>query len=251
MKNLLAALFIVCFIFQSCENKTDKKARERQQTTKVSEKEIKIDTKVDQHDTLNIKYAEHKNLLDILTKLPAHSMSSWKWTEEERVDFVKCIQENNFALSPTPQFSKIALIGPNALGIQVVDGYWTMAIYRIKPGNYIVITDDQVGGGNDISAFEYENGSLREMDYQSLFNDGFLGSLLKNDEDTCEDLLEDNLIGFEYDFTRISTIKISNDYYLKQNEHNNCLKGNTVLFRFNPIAKKFDLEKITWEKNSE
>lgn len=249
MRNIILLILATSFSLQSCQNGSEKKTTETKLITNSTKKDsLQVDTPIESEDTLKIKYSEHKNLLDILTKLPEHTMASWKWSESERIQFVKFIQENNFTFSASPSFLKFSLIGANSIGIQVVDGYWTLAIYKIKPTNYIVVTDDMVGDGNDIQAFEYKDGKLIEMDYMHLFDDMFLSHLLIHNNEECEDLLEDNLIGFEYDFTHTTYLTISNSHYLKENEHQNCLKGNTLNYKFNPLTKKFDLKAITWKK---
>ncbi|QIH33815.1 hypothetical protein [Sphingobacterium sp. DR205] len=253
IRKLTILLFTTVFFLQCCGSGTVKKATETpSQITKAAEKSsTDIDTSVENKDKLKIKYSEHKNLLDILTKLPTHTMESWKWSESERIKFVKFIQKNDFALSSSPYFSKFSLIGANTIGIQVVDGYWTLAIYKIKTNNYIAITDDIVGDGNDLHAFEYKDGQLSEINFVNLFDNNFFSNLLINDKDECEGLLEDSLIGFEYDFSQTTNIVISNSSYLKEREHQNCLKGNTMNYKFNSGTKKFDLTATYWKKSRE
>ena len=249
MKKLFI-LLIIAFALQSCENKTKKKF------TEVKEQNITADSSdnsanVEKQDTLKIKYSEHKNLLEILTKLPEEAMGSWKWSKNDRIDFVKFIQENDYTFSSSSYFSKISLIGPNAIGIQVVDGYWTLAIYKIQPKNYIVIANDIVGDGNDLLAFEYKDGKLGDVGFYNLFDKVYYNNLLINDKEECKDLIEDNLIGFEYDFTHTQDLTISNSHYLKEEEHQDCLKGNRMNYKFNPNTKKFDLTEINWIESKE
>lgn len=251
MKKLITLLFAIAFLFQSCGNDRLERAKEEaQQTTKVAEKDsIDFGTSVKNRDTLKIKYLEHKNLLNILTKLPTHTMESWKWSEGERIKFVKFIQENDFAFSSSPHFSKFSLIGANTIGIQVVDGYWTLAIYKIKTNNYIVITDDRVGDGNDLHAFEYKDGKLHEINFENLFDKSFFYNLMIYDEGEVEDVLEETMPWFDYDFTSTTNLIISNPHNLKEDELKNSLKGNTMNYKFNPLEKKFDLIAISWEKS--
>lgn len=249
MKKLFM-LLIIAFALQSCENKTQKKSKEIKEQN-ITANSSNNSANVENQDKLKIKYSDHKNLLDILTKLPEYTMESWKWSEKDRIDFVKFIQKNDYTFNSSSHFSKFSLIGPNTIGIQIVDGYWTLAIYKIQANNYIVITDDVVGDGNSLLAFEYKDGKLNDVGFDNLFDENFFSSLLINYKDECEDLLEDNLIGFEYDFSHTTNLTISNSHYLKKDEHQNCLKGNTMKYKFNPKTKKFDLTAINWKESNE
>lgn len=246
-KSFLISCFLIFtfFFLQSCLDKI--KTEEKQQHQNAAENSTKI-TAIP-HGAMPIKYGEHKNLLDILILLPDYTMDSWGWSKEERIEFVKFIKENNYSLGSPEHFSGISLIGPNTLGIQVVDGYWTLAIYKIKKNNYIVITDDRVGDGNDLHSFEYDNEKLTEVKFESLFDDLYMSNLLIDQMNSeCRELLDDNQIGFEFDFRSTTKLKISNSYNLKEQRDRNCLKGNTLNYEFNPSKRKFDLVEIKWEK---
>lgn len=247
MKNkpFIVVVFLILsfFLFQSCLNQSKKEEKKEHIITIENSSKIVTIPK----GALAIKYAEHKNLLDILTLLPNNTMDSWGWSTEERVELVNFIKENNYSLGFPEHFSKMDLIGPNALGIQVVDGYWILAIYKIKKNNYIVITDDIVGDGNDLHSFEYNTKKLTEIKFESLFDELYISNLLidkKNSE--CKSLLDDNQIGFEFDFTSTTILKISNSYYLKKEVNENCLNGNTLYYKFNSSKKKFDLIEMKW-----
>jgi len=219
---------------QNTETKDQNPINQDKETVEVSEKQ--------KQDTLKIDYAEHKNLLDILTLLPDSTMGSWAWSKKERIEFVKDIQKNKFTTGAPEHFSSIKLAQPNTIEIQVVDGIWIFSIYKIKPNNYIVITDDIVGDGNDLLAFEYKDGALEYIPFENVF-DNFLTALLINKDDkNCLDLLEENNIGFEYLFTGTKKIEIAN---LSLTEGNNeCFKGNSLNYEFNPELKKFELKTI-------
>jgi len=239
MKNLFLSFLVLLVI--SCNKKEQQQNIEAKDQNVTAQDTTEIsDTK--KQDTLRIDYAEHKNLLDILTLLPDSSMASWGWSKKERIEFVKDIQKNKFTTGAPEHFSSIKLAQPNTIEIQVVDGIWIFSIYKIKPNNYIVITDDIVGDGNDLLAFEYKDGVLEYIAFENLF-DNFLTALLVNKDDkNCIDLLEENNIGFEYLFTGTKKIEIAN---LSLTEGNNeCFKGNSLNYEFNPALKKFELKTI-------
>lgn len=160
-------------------------------------------------------------------------MSSWKWGAGERIEFVKFIQENDFTFNSSPHFSKISLIGAHSIEIQVVDGNWTLATYRIMPDNYIAIANDRVGDGNNLHAFEYKGRKLNEIDFVNLFDKSFFYNLMIYDEGEAEDVLKESMPWFDYDYK----------YNVKEDELKNSLKGNTLNYKFNPVEKKFNL----WE----
>ena len=244
IKQLMLSL-LVLFLF-SCkknEEKSDSKiSNEKAKDTLKTEEE---NEDFEKQDTLKINYLEHKNLLDILTILPDSSMGSWEWNKMERVEFVKKIQKNNYTMPPRSRFSTISLIQPNTLSIQVVDGHWVLSIYKVRPNNYIVITDDVVGDGNQFMAFEYLNGELKYIPFKNIF-DHFLTTLIidPNDE-KCVEFFEDNYIGFEYDFIGTKKIHITNSLL---EESKSCFKGNTLDYEFNPAIKKFELVNTEYVK---
>lgn len=198
-------------------------------------------------DTLQINYLGHKDLLEILKILPDSTMGSWGWKPNDRKEFVDFIEKNNFTVDTTEQYQNIKKIKPNTIGIQVVDGYWTLSIYKIKPKNYIVITNDIVGDGGDVKTFEYNNGELKSKNID-LFR-SFSSQILNNKNDSkCLELLEDEKILFEYNLDDESEIIIKNPSLSNENEYKNCFKGNTLHYKLNLKSMNFDLIKIDWEK---
>lgn len=158
---------------------------------------------------------------------------------------VKNIQKNNYAVNSPDYFSNISLIAPNTMRIGVVDGSWILSIYKKATNNYIVITDDIVGDGNDFHAFEYINGNLSSISMEKLFN-GFLKTILadKNDKN-CLEFFDDNKIGFEYSFIGTKKIKISNS---SLEDNDGCFRGNTLNYEFNSETGTFNLTDIEFIK---
>ncbi|WP_268849038.1 hypothetical protein [Flavobacterium aestivum] len=244
MKSIIYT-FLILFLI-SCNDKKQEQLEKSERIVDRTHEIKKSESASKYQDTLKIKYQEHKDLLDILTVLPDSTMESWGWEANERVEFVKTIKKNNCIIGTNEHFSNIALIKPNTMEIQVVDGRWTLSIYEIKPSNYIVITDDIVGDGNDIKCFEYDNGKLVYIKMENLFGDFFTDLLIDKENSRCVELLDDNKIGFEYNFKNAINVEISNSFYLKENENGDCLKGNILKYQFNKKTRKFDLLKIDW-----
>lgn len=240
MKQLILSLLVLTLF--SCKKNEEKSGSEisnrKVQDTLQTERE---NDEIEKQDTLKINYTEHKNLLDILTVLPDSSMGSWEWNKIDRVQYVKKTQKNNYALPLRDRFSKISLTQPNTLEIQVVDGNWILSIYKVKPNNYIVITDDIVGDGNQLMAFEYLNGTLTYLPFKNIFDHYLTTLIIDEKNEKCTDFFEDNKIGFEYNFIGTKKIKMSNSLF-KDSEA--CFKGTILNYEFNPAIKKFNLINI-------
>ncbi len=220
--------------------------KEEKKETHIPQKKVEVNIEKSEDalevpDTLKINYSEHKNLFDIITILPDSTFSSWDWSKSDRINFVNKVKENNFIV-PTPRFLwKFALIAPNTLQIQVVDGAWILSIYKIKTNNYIVITDDIVGDGNDFHAFEYSEGKLTAIAFKDLFDHFVTALVIDPNDEKCMEIFNDNKILFEYSFIGTKKIKMSNSY-LKENK--DCFKGETLNYEFDPYAKIFKLINI-------
>lgn len=244
MKQIILVLLVFTFI--SCKKKNQIQKSKDLNTESQSNTESIIEEKDPRKpDTLKITYQEHKNLFDILTILPDSTMASWGWPKNDRIEWVKNIQKNNYAVNSPDYFSNISLIAPNTIRIGVVDGSWILSIYKKATNNYIVITDDIVGDGNDFHAFEYTNGNLSSISMEKLFN-GFLKTILadKNDKN-CLEFFDDNKIGFEYSFIGTKKIKISNS---SLEDNDGCFRGNTLNYEFNSETETFNLTDIEFIK---
>lgn len=239
MKQIILVLLLFTII--SCK-KENQNQRSKELNTEIQSKtESSIEQDPRKLDTLKITYHDHKNLFDILTILPDSTMASWGWPKSDRIEWVKNIQKNNYAVNSPDYFSNISLIAPNTIRIGVVDGSWILSIYKKGPNNYIVITDDIVGDGNDFHAFEYVDRKLVSLTMEKLFN-GFLKNILADGNNkNCLEFFEDNKIGFEYSFIETKKIKISNS---SLEDHEGCFKGNTLNYEFNPETGMFNLISI-------
>ena len=248
MKKITLTILIIILV--SCNNKKiENKIVVKNADDSLKKTENIIDTdNYKNKDTLKIVYSEHKNLLDILTILPDSTMRSWGWKKTERKQFVDNIKINKFTTSTAENFAKFELIQPNTIRIQVVDGCWILSIYKVKTNNFIVITDDIVGDGNDVQTYEYINNELNYIEPKNLFGEYFNELLSEKNNISCKELLEDFKNGLTYDFETKTKIKISNVSYSENRENNKCLKGNSLIYEFNPQMKKFKIVKINWTK---
>ena len=194
---------------------------------------------VQEGDTIKINYQQNKDLLEILKIIPDKSMESWEWDKADRTNMVEDVKSYNYFIDTDKSYNNIVTIKPHFIKIQVVDGTWIMAIYPIGIEHFMVVTDDMVGGGNDLSFYEFKRGKLTEIEKTpfetSLIND-FLGD---KDNKECVRLLEDNLLFFKYDFEHKDRITIKS--FLEEDTH--CLKWKTLIYRFNPEKKIFELDK--------
>lgn len=254
--NSIKTFFFLFLILISCKkNESEhveiKKTIDTLKAKTGSKKEaIAIGTEAEKFaDTVWINYEDNKILLEILQKIPDKSMGTWEWSKEERKEMVKSISKNNYYIDTTKNFNDIKYIKPNTIETQVIDGYWTMSIYKIKDNNYIVITNDITGDGKDLIAYEYKERELIDIDIDKFFENIPTNLLKQNDEKNCTDLLEDGLLIFDFDFRSRQFVTISSET-LNEDENGNCLKGNSLNYKFIPQEKTFELESINWRTNS-
>jgi len=197
-------------------------------------------------DTIDINYNKNKGILDILTLFPETNMGSWDWSQKDRIDLVNDIKINNFIIDTTEMFLNIKYVKPNTMGLTVVDGFWTLSVYDIDSNNKIIITNDIVGDGNSFETYELKNNELKIVNSDILFGDYF-SKLLKNNSQECKDMLEDNMITFDYDFSNPEFIKISS-WHINE-EENQCFNGNTITLKLNKSKRLFETYNILWEEN--
>lgn len=258
MKNLI--IFIILTLFSSC--RTEKKTEginQDENISKVTKTEIEntatnankiLNIHEIRHekykDTLTIDYLMHKKILEILKVLPKETMDSWEWTKEERIKTVDFIAKNNYLIDSTEMYNNIKYIKPNTLGIQVVDGFWTLSIFELSSEKYIIITNDIVGDGKDINTFVLNKGNLVEIEFEKLFGKG-INNLLKNQSEECLLEMEDMFLTFDYNFSDSSLVKITS-WGIDKSESTNCFKGNVIEFRLDKVKELFEIEKIYWNE---
>ncbi len=200
-------------------------------------------------DTININYIENKTLLNILKILPETTMRSWGWSKKDREKTVEFIEDNNFIIDTTEMYNNIKYIKPNTIGIQVVDGSWTLSIYEFGENDFLIITNDIVGDGNDIQTFSYYNNKIKPFKMVNGFSEFEYDLLLNNASIKCVEMLKENENTYDYDFSDKNFVSISS-WLINKEESGNCLKGNSIRYRLNKEKKIFELIDVYW-KNKE
>ena len=198
-------------------------------------------------DTIAINYKDNKKLLDVLQLFPKSNMGSWDWSQKDRTTMVDYIKTHNYIVDTTAQFLNIKYVKPNTMGLSVVDGFWTLSLYTLDADNTLVITNDSVGDGNDYTVYLLKNAVLQLIDATSIFGDYF-NVLLQNNSEACQNLLEENKITFDYDFSAPQSITIAS-WALHQDEDSDCFKGNTIVLQLNKKEGRFLVSDTYWKEN--
>lgn len=248
-------------LLSSC--KTDKKAggiNKNENISKASKTEIEktetdsIETlstskiRIEKYkDTIAIDYLTNKKILEILKILPKETMDSWEWKKEERIKTVEFIAKNNYLIDSTEMYNNIRYVKPNTLGIQVVDGFWTLSIFELSSERNMIITNDIVGDGKDINIYLLSRGNLKKIEFEKLFGKG-IDNLLEKQSEECLLEMEDLFLTFDYDFSDSDIVKITS-WGIAKNESINCFKGNAIDFKLDKAKEVFEIEKIYWTEN--
>ena len=240
---LFLAIIICSYNTNATSNSTEKSIlKENQQ---VSEVFIERQNEKQFTDTIRINYNENKTILNILKAVPETTMSSWEWSEMDRKKTVDFIEKNNYLIDSTEAYNNIKYIKPNTIGIQVVDGFWTLSIYEFGVNHYFIVTNDSVGDGNDIQTFNYINNKLTPTKMINWFSKCEYDLLLKN-SDNCIELVKENELTYTYDFSNKDIVEISS-WFLTKDKSQHCFKGNTIKYKLNKDTKTFDIFDVYWE----
>lgn len=248
MKQLI--FIILTLIILSCENKTQNVVS----TTSKLEDTLKIEkSKINQKSNpinkVAIDYIKNKDLLDIILLLPDSAFPSWEWKLNDRIKWYNEIKDNNFYIDDNPDYFNQTYFEPNKAGFTIIDGFWSINIYKTTENSYIVITDDIVGDGNSLNFFEVKSNKIKNyLDEKTIFSDFKEQVKKKENTENCTEKFEElNYPIFEFDFTSKNKVEIESSWYLLKEDYENCLIGNAVIYNFNPETKKFEIEKIYWK----
>ena len=252
MKRILIILISLTII--SCKNKV-------QDTVSASSKiadTIKIEhseniKKSNAKNKVAIDFIKNKNLLDIILLLPDNAFPSWEWKSEERIKWYNEIKETNYYTDDNPNYFNQKYFEPDKAGFSIVDGFWSINIYKTFENSYIVITDDIVGDGNSLNFYEVKSNKIKQyLDEKTIFSN-FKGQLKKTENtENCEEKFEelkDSI--FEFDFISKNKIEIDGSWNISKENYENCLIGNAIIYNFNTKTKRFDIEKIYWKSKKE
>ncbi len=242
-------LIIFIIGFYSCEFKVKSVDNNERKGNHILVESLQFESKkeIKFKDTIKINYSAHKTLLDILKILPETTMRSWEWSKKDRIQMVEFIKNNNYLIDSTETYNNIKYIKPNTIGIQVVDGFWTLSIYDFGKNGFLIVTNDIVGDGNDIQTFSFKNNKLTPTKMANWFCE-FQYELLLNNSTTCIDFLHENEWTYDYDFSDKEIVEISS-WLLTEKKLNSCLKGNSIKYKLNLESKTFDIISVFWKKN--
>ena len=248
MKQLLIIILTLTMI--SCKNHT----RDQALSTAKLKHSIKTDyAENEEHlnskNKVEIDFAKNKDLLDIILLLPEESFSSWEWKLEERIKWYNEIKTNNFYIDDKPDFFTQKYFEPNKAGFSIVDGFWSINIYKTTENTYIVVTDDISGDGNRLNFYEVKSDKIKKhLNEKLMFSDHKEFLKKKDADENCGKKFEElNVPIFQYNFSNKNKIEIESSWYLTEEKYSNCLIGNAILYNFNPQTKKFEIEKIYWK----
>lgn len=247
--NKFLILFLTITLI-SCKNETQEKTittSETKDTTKISS--TNQEEKLDTNNKVGIDFNKNKELLDIILLLPDSTFSSWEWKLKDRMKWYNEIKTNNSYIDNESQYFNQKYFKPTEAGFSIVDGFWSINIYKTTENSHIVITDDIVGDGNSLCIYEVKANKIKKyLNEKTIFSDFKKLLKIKNPIEDCNEIFEelDNPI-FNYDFSNKNKIEIESSWYLTEDEYKNCLNGNSILYNFNPKTKKFEVEKLYWK----
>jgi len=212
-------------------------------------------TWVNEHNVKRkINFEQHRELLDVFLLLPDSAFGiggrSW-WKIEDRKEWYNEIKANNFWVATDTHFFDQTSLTQNHISFLVIDGFFAIHTYKTIDNSLIVITHQGIGDGNFVHIFEVKNNEITQtLDFEALFGN-YLGHIKRSDfSQECNQKLID--VWFEHYFWvfdfRFSDdkVQISCALLIDKETFEDCLNGNSVVYRFNPKTKKFDVEKIYW-----
>lgn len=189
--------------------------------------------------------SKNKILLEILALLPEKSRGSWDWSKEDRKVYMKAsIKEGYLSNNNSGMFQK-RFISDSYFFIGVIDGSWSLKLFKAKDNSYLVLAVDHVGDGNSFTTYTYKNGKLyqREKDFLELLPKQLFISFYSN-KNNCSENYEDNY-GWLLEYTFNEDIIELYDFYAKNNKE--CFNYDTVILKFNKDTKQFELKEAYWE----
>ena len=184
-------------------------------------------------------------LLEVLALLPGKSRGSWDWSQEDRVSFVNKSLEDGYFINYIFGIQK-QFISDSYFFVGVVDGSWSLKIFKANDDSYLVLAVDHVGDGNSFSTYTYKNGNLtkNKKEFYDLLPKGIFNSFYTN-KDNCRKHYQDNYNALlDYTFNE-NTIELY-DYYAKNNKE--CFNYDTAILEFNKDLKTFELKETYWKK---
>jgi len=245
-------LSAIMFFSVGCGNRQTKTTNNKlvgKQDTVPAEQQLNVEQLDENHNKIEVNYVLNKELLDIILLMPDSAFSTWDWKIEDRKKWYNEIKSNNFWIDKDTMFFNQIYFRPNTACFQIVDGSWTISTYKTFDNSFIVITNDIAGDGNTINIFEVKNNKIIEsLSFESLFGDYRKQIKLDNLPQECDKKfidLDDPI--FTYDFSDKNIVEIESSWYLTKEEFKDCLKGNSILYKFNSKTRKFEIDRIYWK----
>ncbi|MDL2313321.1 hypothetical protein LJC68_10650 [Bacteroidales bacterium OttesenSCG-928-B11] len=250
MRKIVVILTAILFLAVGCGNRQAKRTNNElvnEQNLEPVEGPVKLIA--EGLNKVEVNYASNKELLDIILLLPDSAFSTWDWKIEDRKEWYNEIKTNNFWIDKDTMFFNQIYFKPNTACFQIVDGIWTVSKYRTSDNSFIVITNDIAGNGNEVNIFEAKDNELiKSMDFELLFGN-YKDQIRLNDlpQECGEKLTDFEDPIFLFDFSDENKVEIESSWYLTKEKFKDCLNGNTILYKFNPKTKKFEIDRIYWK----
>ncbi|MDM1378452.1 hypothetical protein [Myroides marinus] len=252
--------FLIISILIACNKKKDSTEESiisteeiiHETTSDVPEQSLSNETTnrhPDYPKRIDLDFNTHKDILDIILLLPDEVFTSWAWSKNDRQSWYDEIKKNDYYLDNDPIFLNQMYLTPHTAGFSIIDGYWTISIYKTNDNSFIVVTDDIVSDGNGIFIIEVkDNEILNSFTQEEVFGNFEELVTLPNLSTDCIKKIENSELSiYDVELKDKSLVTFESSWYHTESEYKNCLKGNTVQYIFNPDTKAFDVQKIYWK----
>lgn len=208
---------------------------------KKETKETKEATPITTKTVIDVKTCN--DLFKILPLIPNESMDSWEWTVKDRTDFISKTIKNGFVENDTSGMFQKKIIDATHFRMGVIDGYWEMKLYPLKPNHYIILTKDVVGDGTALFAYEYKNNKITKRNIGELFPKGVYNTLPKKKPTCKKDSRLDLGVIYSYYFHK-NSLQLYNNC---PTDENDCYYFDSTIFLFNNNTGTFDIKTSYWE----
>jgi hypothetical protein len=210
-------------------------------------------------DTVWIKNQEEQFLLKVLTMLPDSAMgTSWKWSIQERKQMVDEGIKRLYLINNSECCHRKKIKSQYNFFTTVVDGNWEMVLFKISEDNFIVITDERVGDGDGLNAFELNGDNLTALPVSEVIPKTirlfYKSPLSPSDEEEISDYEKNGNESVFLEYLFLQDKIVIGQYLGKgdvQKTHNKVYNGNRLDLNFNKKTKRFDIGKIYWEKEND
>ena len=190
--------------------------------------------------------SSNDTLLKVISLLPGKSRGTWDWSVEDRKTFVDAYKKTESLSNDDSGMFQKQFISDSHFFVQVVDGSWSLKLFKANDGSYLVLAVDHVGDGSSFTTYQYKNGKLNKskIEFYNLLPKQLFTNFY-NYKDNCNEHYEDNSYALlDYVFKE-NDIKLY-DYYAKNNKE--CFNYDTIVLEFNKDTKRFVQKDAYWKK---